>query len=123
MIDRETKREFDYIISHFEEHFNIWKGKRIALHGALEAAQVIIAHFHHEYTFVGIVAYDNTQDASGLGLRVLKQGDLSTECDILILTEFRVYADQAFFDLTADPCLEHVQIYSMFKSIQCTELI
>ena len=107
--------EIEYVLAHFEEHFEKYKGKRIILHGSREYAKAIINGFDPLFHFAGIISYDDIRGESFFGLPVYRDEDLlSIKPDLIILTERVKYAEKAYQALRPKCKNCGIELYNMY---------
>ena len=92
--------EPEYVLAHFNEHFQAYCGKRIVLHGTREYAEQIIARFDPEYCFLGAMTLEAYNGTEFCGKPIVTKEDLfRLNPDLIILTERVKYADAAYRDI------------------------
>ena len=113
--DKTHLSEPEYVLTHFDEHFREYCGKRILLHGTREYAQRIIAYFDHAYHFAGVMTLDDYREPSFCGKPVVIKEDLvQQKPDLIILTERVKYADAAYRDIEGVCDELNIQIFNMY---------
>ena len=107
--------ELEYVITHFEEKFQDFQGKRILIHGSRNYAESIIKNFQGRFHFVGVISYDQIEGSTFLELPVFQETDLpELRPDMILLTERVKYAEAAYRSLRRI-CREHeIAIYNMY---------
>ena len=92
--------EPEYVLAHFNEHFQAYCGRRIVLHGTREYAEQIIARFDPEYCFLGAMTLEAYNGTEFCGKPIVTKEDLfRLNPDLIILTERVKYADAAYRDI------------------------
>ena len=107
--------ETEYVLSHFEEKFHQFLGKRIVLHGSRQYAEAIIDRFHPIFHFAGIMSRDPLESPLFHSLPVLREEDIPLlEIDMIILTERVKHAEKVYRAIWESCERNGILLYNMY---------
>nr|MCR5372627.1 hypothetical protein [Solobacterium sp.] len=107
--------EPEYVLAHFNEHFQAYCGKRILLHGTREYTAQIIARYDPAYCFLGAMTLEAYNEAEFCGKPIVVKEDLfRLKPDLIILTERVKYADAAYRDIEQICSTVGIRVMNMY---------